>query len=217
MDQRLFAGRPDNFVLYAVLALNFLVFFAWIYASESLKRFSDPRAYIFMSKNFLSGRLNLYEGRWWTLLTSCVSHQRLDHFCLNMISLAFMAPPVIALTGPTTFLALYFGAGIASSCVSIAGKALARVDERRAGGFSQGASGSVYAIMTTFAMVQPTATFLVFFVIPAPAWVVVSGIFAWDLFNAANTPAGAIDSAGHLGGILAGVLFWRFGLRGIRL
>lgn len=135
-----------------------------------------------------------------------------------MISLAFMAPPVLALTGPTTFVLLYFGAGVVSSIVSMVGKRLTGETDKAGGrAFSHGASGSVYAIMSTFACVHPTATFLVFFVIPAPAWAVVSGIMAWDLWHAAKTPGGATDSAGHVGGILGGILFWKFGLRGVRI
>lgn len=154
------------------------------------------------------------------MFTSCLSHERLDHFAVNMISLVFMAPPVLALTGPTTFLLLYFGAGFVSSVVSMAGKKF--LDRKGSRDFSHGASGSVYAIMATFACVNPTATFLVFFVIPAPAWAVVSGIVGWDLWGALTAPKAGMtgmvsDSAGHLGGVLAGVLFWRFGLRGVRL
>lgn len=219
LDTRLFSRLPSNFVLYTIIGLNILVFGSWMYAAETLRKFSDPRPYIFLSKNFLSGLTNVREGRWWTMLTSCVSHEQLNHFLVNMVSLAFMAPPVLALTGPTTFVLLYFGAGIVSSVVSMVGKQLVPPkDERRGlGSFSHGASGSVYAIMATFACVNPTATFLIFFVIPAPAWACVSGIFAWDLWHAAKTPKGRTDSAGHVGGILAGILFWRFGLRGVRL
>ena len=47
-----------------------------------------------------------------------------------------------------------------------------------------------------------------------PAWLCISGIFAWDLSQAWFRPGGAVDSAGHVGGILAGLLFWRFRLRG---
>lgn len=220
LDARFFSRLPERFVIYAILALNGLVFMSWIYASESLRRFSDPRPYIFLGKNFLSGWPNISEGRWWTLLTSCLSHEALDHFLINMISLSFMAPPVLALTGPTTFVALYFGAGVVSSIVSLVARKLVQNDKtptKPAKPYSHGASGSVYAIMSTFACVHPTATFLVFFVIPAPAWACVTGIFAWDLWHAANKPGGATDSAGHLGGIVAGILFWRFGLRSVRV
>ncbi|KAJ9480252.1 Rhomboid protein 1, mitochondrial [Pseudozyma hubeiensis] len=220
LSDRHLSRLPRNFVLYTILLLNFLVFASWMYASESLRKFSDPRPYIFLSKNFLSGLTNVREGRWWTMLTSCVSHEQLNHFLVNMVSLAFMAPPVLALTGPTTFVLLYFGAGMVSSIVSMIGKSLVPPEQKRGvggSGFSHGASGSVYAIMSTFACVHPTATFLIFFVIPAPAWACVSGIFAWDLWHAAKTPKGRTDSAGHVGGILAGIAFWRFGLRGVRL
>ncbi|KAF6767600.1 Peptidase S54, rhomboid domain protein [Kalmanozyma brasiliensis GHG001] len=218
IDSRVFSSLPRNFVLYTIIALNFLVFGSWIYAAETLKKFSDPRPYIFLSKNFLSGWTNVKEGRWWTMLSSCVSHEEVNHFLVNMVSLAFMAPPVLALTGPTTFVLLYFGAGMVSSVVSMVGKQLVPAkDQRGLGSFSHGASGSVYAIMSTFACVNPTATFLIFFVIPAPAWACVTGIFAWDLWHASRTPKGRTDSAGHVGGILAGIAFWRFGLRGVRL
>lgn len=50
-----------------------------------------------------------------------------------------------------------------------------------------------------------------------PAWVVVPGIISWDFYSAWFNPAGYIDSAGHLGGALAGLLFWRFRLKGLRL
>ncbi|SYW83899.1 uncharacterized protein UHO2_03126 [Ustilago hordei] len=215
LDTRFFSGLPQSFVLYTLLALNFLVFISWLYASETLRKFSDSRPFIFLCKNFLSGWLNLSEGRWWTMITSCLSHAQLGHFLVNMISLSFMAPPVLALTGPSTFLALYFGAGVASSIVSMIGKKVVH-DDKEGADFSHGASGSVYAIMSTFACVHPKATFLMFFVIPAPAWACVTGIFAWDLWHAANRPGGRTDSAGHLGGIATGILFWRFGLRGVR-
>lgn len=218
IDSRVFSGLPRNFVLYTIIALNFLVFGSWIYAAETLKKFSDPRPYIFLSKNFLSGWTNVREGRWWTMVSSCVSHEEVNHFLVNMLSLAFMAPPVLALTGPTTFVLLYFGAGMVSSVVSMVGKQLVPATQQRGlASFSHGASGSVYAIMSTFACVNPTATFLIFFVIPAPAWACVTGIFAWDLWHASRTPKGRTDSAGHVGGILAGIAFWRFGLRGVRL
>lgn len=202
-------------MLYTIFALNILIFISWLYASQALRKFSDPRLYIFLSKNFLSGWVNVADGRWWTMLTACVSHQRLDHFLLNMVSLAFMAPPVLALTGPTTFVLLYFSAGVASSIVSMVARRFVGRGEQS--DFSHGASGSVYAIMSTFACVHPTATFLIFFVIPAPAWACVTGIFAWDLWHAAQTPRDRTDSAGHVGGILAGILFWRFGLKGFRI
>ena len=40
-----------------------------------------------MHENFLCGRLQLRHGRWHTLLTSCISHQRPVHFVFNSCGL----------------------------------------------------------------------------------------------------------------------------------
>ncbi|KAI3476589.1 hypothetical protein L1887_61831 [Cichorium endivia] len=66
------------------------------------------------------------------------------HLLFNMVTLGFMSPPVVALTGPTMFLVLYCGGGIISSVVSMVGKRVFETEEqRRRRPFSHGASGSV--------------------------------------------------------------------------
>lgn len=87
-----------------------------------------------------------------------------------------MAPPVLSLVGPATFLGLYFGSGLASSLISAGwhrfvdpwvgrgSQAPGSMTRPTSQGFSHGASGSVYAIMATFACIMPSATFLIFFV-----------------------------------------------------
>lgn len=98
--------------------------------------------------------------------------------------------------------------------------------------------GAVYAIVTSFACMAPNATFLLAFVsrlhgcfskptpahasplllhqiIPVPAWMCVSGLLSYDLWKTWTNPEGSReDAAGHVSGILAGLLFWRFRLRG---
>lgn len=239
----------NTILLYSLLTINGAVFLGWQVAENEWKERRDPSYYNTMSKHFLSSEINLKRGRPWTMLTSCISHEGFTHFAVNMISLVFMAPPVIALVGPSTFIGLYFGAGFISSTISIGwnkyvnpwvnrgpkdqtGHSIVREQ------FSHGASGesdrstfflnnlkrsflllfpgSIYAVMSVFACLSPTSTFLLFFVLPAPAWVVVPGIVGWDFYSAWFRPGGATDSAGHLGGALAGVLFWRFRLGGAR-
>lgn len=43
---------------------------------------------------------------------------------------------------------------------------------------SEGASGAIYASLAFYAALFPNTTFLLFFVVPMPAWVMVGGIFA---------------------------------------
>lgn len=218
IDERFWSRFDPRAVIFAVVGVNVLVFVGWAWAREMLDRFGDPRPSISMAKHFLSGEINMCEGRWWTLLTNCFSHQAPTHLIFNMVTLGFMSPPVLALTGPTMFLLLYCGGGIISSVVSMVGKRVIETEEQQSRRpFSHGASGSVYAIMSTFACVQPRAQLLLFFVLPVPAWACVSGIFAWDVAQAVLNPGQRTDSAGHIGGVLAGILFWRFGLKGIQM
>lgn len=82
---RRFNSLPNSFVLYALIGLNIGVFVAWQYASDRMRKMRDPRAYIFMSRNFLTGEANLMQGRFWTLVTSCVSHEDTTHLFVNML------------------------------------------------------------------------------------------------------------------------------------
>lgn len=77
-----------------------------------------------------------------------------------------MAPPVIMMLGNTGFLALYLFAGVVSSATSML---FAKMNNQR---FyqSHGASGAVYGTISFFAAAYPRTTFLLFFVVPVPAW-----------------------------------------------
>ena len=158
---------PGNTILYLLIGLNVVVFLAWQYAVESWRRFGDPRAYLFMTRNFLCGMSNLSEGRFWTLINSCISHENTSHLFVNMLSLAFTGTQVISVLGNSAFLGLYFSAGIASALISTgwhryvdpwlaqrSGKKTVQSGNKQAF-YSHGASGSVYAILSTFACLAP--------------------------------------------------------------
>ncbi|WFD00077.1 rhomboid protease [Malassezia yamatoensis] len=175
-----------------------------------------------MIRNFTSGEPNLREGRWWTLLTACFSHQELPHFAFNMLTFVFTAPAVLPMIGAPQFLTLYLGAGLTASLTSLAWPYIVdpilhgerKSIARKRFGLSLGASGSVYAILSTFAMMRPHATFLLFYVIPVPARMCVAGILAWELYSAGYPSQGNhIDSVGHVGGLLAGLVFARMRMR----
>lgn len=57
-----------------------------------------------------------------------------------------------------------------------------------------------------YAAMFPNSTFLLFFIVPLPAWALVGGVFAWDAYGAIVRPGSGTDSAGHVGGILAGLI-----------
>lgn len=57
-----------------------------------------------------------------------------------------------------------------------------------------------------YGAIFPNTTFLLFFVVPMPAWALIGGVFAYDGYSAIFRPGSGTDSAGHLGGILAGLM-----------
>lgn len=209
--------RKIPIVVVAVLAINGLVYVAWQYAHYRLKTFQDPRWILFMFEHFTAGYLNLYHGRWWTLFTSSFSHMEFMHLLVNMVTFAVVGPPVLALTGATTFLGLYLGASWLTNFVSLSARKYSLSARDYATGCGLGASGSVYGLLTAFTCVYPKAIFLLFMVLPVPAWALVGGVFVFDTYRAIETPEIRTDAAGHVGGILAGLLFWVFKLRRLRI
>lgn len=154
-----------------------------------------------MLKNFILNVPNMQAGRIWVLITSCFSHQGPAHILFNSIGLYFAGPAVAYVLGTSGFLALYLGAGIFSALTSLWWQNRKR--GRTMG--SEGASGAIYGCMAFFGAMFPSAKFLLFYVIPVPAWVLLPGVFAWDLWQTLYNPGYMIDGMGHIGGIIAGV------------
>ncbi|KAK4054555.1 hypothetical protein OIV83_001049 [Microbotryomycetes sp. JL201] len=195
---------PSNYILFGIIGLNVSVFLAWQYGKSLLVQFRDPAWLKFLTDNFTVSWRNIQNGRLWTILTCCFSHEGTSHILMNLLSLFFMAPPVMAVLGNSGFLALYLFAGAISSCVSLVASKLSHSSPFYQ---SHGASGAVYGTLACFATMFPTTTFLLFFVVPVPAWLCVGGIFAWDLYGSLRRRGGTTDSAGHVGGIMAGVVW----------
>ncbi|PWN29587.1 rhomboid-domain-containing protein [Jaminaea rosea] len=207
-----FSNRyQTSLVVGGLILINIAVFLAWQYATYSWTDYKDPRPYLWMERNFLAGRPNLDGGRWWTLITCAFSQSHLDHFFLNMFTLTAMAPIVAQLIGPPALLCLYFGAGLSTSLTSILWH-----EARQSKGphMSHGASGAVYSILTTFACLRPRMDLYLFFVMPVPAWLAMTGIFAWDFYQAVYEGGGKTDNAGHVGGVLTGLAYYFLRLRG---
>ncbi|KAG9022067.1 hypothetical protein FRB95_000912 [Tulasnella sp. JGI-2019a] len=194
---------PSNAIFYGILAINGGVFLLWYYAQETFKNFRDPQLLRWMYQNFTTGLGNLGQGRVWTLLTACFSHENTGHIVMNLINFALMAGSAIRMLGNTRFLALYLGGGILSSVISLTyNYAIGGFDRR-----SHGASGAIFAVIAFYATLAPTSTFLLFAIVPMPAWLCVGGMAAYDLYGAFMNPNRRTDGAGHLGGMLAGFLY----------
>ncbi|GBE79270.1 predicted protein [Sparassis crispa] len=183
-----------------------MVFVAWHLAVAKYRTTGDPSTFAFMIQNFTVSMTNIRAGRIWTLLTCCFSHKDTAHLLFNGLTYSFMAPDVMALLGNTRFLSLYLGGGLVSSALSVWWNHSVKKRDEPYG--SHGASGAIYGIISFFACLAPTAKFYVFAVVPIPAWAFVTGIFLWDGFSAVYEKRSGVDTAGHIGGILAGIAYY---------
>ncbi|WVQ78442.1 hypothetical protein IAT38_000528 [Cryptococcus sp. DSM 104549] len=193
---------PTMRLVYGLIAANVGVFLLWQYALSSAQRFRDPSLLIFMRKNFILNEFNVMSGRIWTLITSAFSHSTGSHIFINCLGLYFMAPAAAGLMGSASFIGLYLGAGIFTSLTSLAWH---RFSGHKWMG-SEGASGAIYACLAYYGAIFPQQQVLMFFIIPMPVWVAIGGLFAYDLYGAILQPFSGTDSAGHIGGIVYGLM-----------
>ncbi|GAA5918078.1 hypothetical protein JCM6882_004982 [Rhodosporidiobolus microsporus] len=196
---------PGIYIIGGLIAVNVAVFLTWNYANQLMHRFRDASLLRTMTKNFTVSWQNLSSGRVWTLLTSAFSHEGTSHFLVNMVSLWFMGGAAASVLGNTGFLSLYLFSGFVSSAFSAL---FARYVTNNQWYSAHGASGAVFGAASFFACAFPREKFLLFFVVPVPAWLCVGGLFAWDLYSGLARTGGTTDSMGHVGGAIAGALFF---------
>ena len=144
---------------------------------------------------------------WWQLLTYGFVHSlSVEHVFFNMLGLFFLAPDVEALYGKKEFLRIYLFLILAGGLVWAAVNSLPGV---RGGGPLIGASGGVTGVIVLFALCFPRRTILLFFVIPAPAWVLGAILVVSDVYGAMHSGTNIAYSV-HLTGALLAFLYFRF-------
>jgi len=209
--RRVFDSMPGSIVIWGILGINAAVFLVWNFAASNIKM-GNPSIYITMRRHFLQSAQNLREGRYWTLLTSCFSHQDTFHFLFNSIALYTIAPTVLAALGNARFVGFYLASGVISNLFSHYWHSYARPDPNYS---SHGASGAVSAAMAFSTCLEPTATFLLFGIVPMPAWFLVGGLLAYDGYNTWFDVKNGVNAAAHIGGLAAGFAYFfrkRFGM-----
>jgi membrane associated rhomboid family serine protease len=151
----------------------------------------------------------------WTLVTYSFLHSpdRLLHIVFNMLMLYFMGKSLEQILTPRQLGTLFLGCILAGAIVWLA------VNWGQDRPQLMGASAGVTGFLIYFCLNRPNepVTFLLFFVIPVtlkPKWIA-WGVFAFEMFNfLSHEIPETTDTAhsAHLGGMLAAVLFYRFGM-----
>jgi membrane associated rhomboid family serine protease len=179
MSYRSYRGAAGSDAIWIIIFVNLLLFVISIFYSRLI--------YIF---GLQGGPINLLL-RPWALVTSLFLHADIWHIFFNMLALFFFGRFLTQLVGERRFLWVYFLGGIAGNILF----ALLAPPFTRA----IGASGAIYALGGTLAVMRPKVRVFVFGIIPMPLWMAITGFFLLSFFP-------MIAWEAHLGGLLTGLL-----------
>ena len=134
----------------------------------------------------------------WTLVTSMFIHANVWHILANMITLYFFGSYLNRLLGTTKFLIVYFAGGIMGSILYLLLPPSPTI-------IAIGASGAIFALGGTLAVMRPKLRVIVFPIpAPLPLWIAIMGIFVVFSFLP------NIAWQGHLGGLAFGLVMGYF-------
>jgi membrane associated rhomboid family serine protease len=152
----------------------------------------------------------LSEGHVWQLLTFQFLHVSLWHLIGNLVALWFFGRFVEEVLGTRRFLIVYFGAGIIGGLLQCA---LMLLFPEHFPPFTFGASAGIAGIFAIFCRLQMDSEIRWNFILPIRADVLLWITAAISLFFTIvpSGRGGFIAHAAHLGGIIAGVLWVKFG------
>ncbi|KAG6890931.1 hypothetical protein C0995_000888 [Termitomyces sp. Mi166 len=197
---------PQNAVFWGIITINGVVFAIWTLTGQRARSEGVKEPYLWMLKNFTNNWHNFSQGRVWTPITAIFSHEGVGHILFNGFTFYFMAKPVLELLGTRKFVFLYMGGGLIASMVGMGWSNLVKHKDVP----SYGASGQFPFFSNQRAMISiaPKATFQLYGIIPVPAWLAVTGIFAYDTYSAMYDKQKGTDTAAHVGGLLSGVAYY---------
>lgn len=131
-------------------------------------------------------------GGWWRMFTSMFVHAGVIHLLMNMYALLYIGVLLEPLLGKTRFAAAYLLSGICSGLLSIAIHPFT---------VSVGASGAIFGIYGVFLAMLTTNL-----IEKSARKAMLQSILIFVGYNLVAGMKGNIDNAGHIGGLLSGLL-----------
>jgi membrane associated rhomboid family serine protease len=177
--------------------LNLVVFILWSVLPAEV-----------MMMNFTVSWDLLMQSRYWTLVTAAFSHNWFIHFLINMLVLRSFGSLIEVSIGSMNFVRFYLMAAVVSSLTHSVVSA-SFLDSPHMGAL--GASGPIAGVVLLFAFMYPREKILLFGIIPIPALLgslIFVGLDLWGLIAQAEGGGLPIGHGAHLGGALAGVLYY---------
>jgi membrane associated rhomboid family serine protease len=139
----------------------------------------------------------------WTIITYAFLHGSIWHIFFNMFALWVFGPRVEERLGPRSFITLYLISAIGGGLLSFATPTTRMTP-------IIGASGAIMGVLMAYAKYWPNERFLIYGVIPAPAWLLVSAYVVIDIAGANGLGAQGIANFAHLGGVASGYLYLKW-------
>ncbi len=195
-------GSPLAWSMWlTILVINIVVFFAQ-FSNGAI----SEDAFIKYGALSLKG---LKSGFVWQLLTFQFLHGGVPHLVLNSVVLYSFGRPLEEFLGKRAFLKLYLLSGFAGGIAQIL---LALVSSRFAGPMV-GASAGICGLVAAFALLSPQSTIYLAFVIPLRAVYFLPLAIGLTIVLMVIPSNDHVAHAAHLGGMLAGIAWVKFGWR----
>lgn len=131
----------------------------------------------------------------WTFVTAIFLHASVTHILFNMIALFFFGIYLERKISKRNYLLIFFLAGIIGNIEFM----ITATDPTISG---LGASGAIYGIMGTLAVLEPTSVVFVSG-IPMPMFV---AVIVWFLLNFFGLLGPGIGYGAHIGGLVVGII-----------
>jgi membrane associated rhomboid family serine protease len=151
----------------------------------------------------------------WQLVTYLFLHADPIHLLLNMLTLWMFGTELERLWGTQAFVRYYFVCGIGAALSTMA---VALLPYQFAFGLyystTVGASGAIYGLLLAYGIIFRDRPILMWFLFPVPArwFVIITG--ALVLWASITDPTGGTAHLAHLGGMVFGYVYLKFGPRG---
>ncbi|WP_419858141.1 rhomboid family intramembrane serine protease [Candidatus Palauibacter irciniicola] len=143
----------------------------------------------------------------WTIVTYMFVHGGFMHVFMNMLALFFFGPPLEQKWGSRFFLRFYLVTGLGAAAFSVLLYSLTGPT------IMVGASGAIFGILVAFALNWPDAKIYLYFVFPVPAKWFVAALGAFTLLSTVQGSADGVAHWAHLGGLVTGFVYLRYGDR----
>jgi len=180
----------ENTPVWVLIGINLIVFILTS-VTQTFNTFPPTPLY-----NSLVLRLVSFPHYPWTLVTSIFAHEGLLHIFTNMFTLFFFGSFLLQLVGVGRFLTVYFAGGIVGNLLFLLFSYLEIFTNQYTGVI--GASGAIFALGGTLAILTPKLRVYLFGIAPIPLWIAI--IFGFVII----LPGVAWQA--HLGGLIAGLI-----------